>query len=133
MEAVIAERIGRLSDQWQAMLAVASVEGEEFSAEVIARVQGINEREIVRRLSGELTRHHRLVLATSCQQIGGQRLSRYRFRHHLFQKYLYNRLDAVERTHLHEAVGQALKMLYGEATNEIAAQSGVALSGSGNR
>ena len=36
VEAVIAERIGRLPDRCRALLAVASVEGEEFTAEAVA-------------------------------------------------------------------------------------------------
>jgi predicted ATPase len=55
-------------------------------------------------------------------QSDGQCRSLYRFRHILFQKYLYNSLDLVERAHLHQAVGTALEALYGEGTNEIALQ-----------
>jgi predicted ATPase len=39
VEAVIAERIGRLAEPLQAALRVASVEGEVFTAEVVARVR----------------------------------------------------------------------------------------------
>ena len=40
VEAVIAERIGRLPDRCRALLAAASVEGEEFTAEIIAACAG---------------------------------------------------------------------------------------------
>jgi predicted ATPase len=40
-------------------------------------------------------------------------LSRYRFRHILFQNYLYSSLDEVERVHVHGQVGAALEELYG--------------------
>ena len=122
VEAVIAERIGRLPAEWQATLAVASVEGEEFTAEAVARVQAADEETLVRHLSGELSKRHRLVIAQSLQRRDGQRLSRYRFRHYLFQKYLYQSLDEVERAHLHEAMGKALETLYGEGAAEIAVQ-----------
>ena len=122
VEAVIAERIGRLPEPLQETLRVASVEGEVFTAEVVAQVQAADEREIIRHLSGELTRQHRLVAAQSFQRVGsqrpstgsGQRLSRYRFRHFLFQKYLYDHLDLVERARLHEAMGNLLEKLYRE-------------------
>lgn len=114
VEAVIAERVGRLPSEWQAALAVASVEGETFTAEVVARVQDIGQDEILRLLSGVLSRQYRLVSAQSVQRAGAQRLSRYRFRHYVFQKYLYHRLDDVERAHLHEAVGNTLERLYGQ-------------------
>jgi predicted ATPase/DNA-binding SARP family transcriptional activator len=112
VEAVIAERLSRLPEEWQATLETASVEGGDFTAEVVARVQGLDEGEIAQRLSGALSKQHRLVAAQSLQRLGKQRLSRYRFRHYLFQKYLYNRLDEVERARLHEAVGNALETLY---------------------
>lgn len=121
VEAVIAERIGRLPQPLRDALQAASVEGETFTAEVVARVRAADEREMVGRLSGELDRRHRLVRAQGILRIDGQRLSRYRFRHILFQKYVYNSLDKVERVHLHEAAGTALEALYGEGAEEIAA------------
>ncbi len=46
VEAVIAARVGRVSPELQQVLAVASVEGEEFTTEVVARVQGMEAREL---------------------------------------------------------------------------------------
>jgi DNA-binding SARP family transcriptional activator len=120
VEAVIAERIGRLAPSLRAALRVASVEGELFTAEVVARVQAIGEREMLGRLSGELDRRHRLIRAQSIERVDGQLVSRYRFRHILFQRYLYSSLDEVERVHLHEQVGTALEGLYG-AQEQVAA------------
>ncbi|MGD9316396.1 MAG: BTAD domain-containing putative transcriptional regulator, partial [Anaerolineae bacterium] len=59
VEAVIAERIGRLAEPLRAELRVASVEGETFTAEVVARVQAASEGEVVGRLSHDLDRRHR--------------------------------------------------------------------------
>jgi DNA-binding SARP family transcriptional activator/tetratricopeptide (TPR) repeat protein len=122
VEAVIAERIGRLDKQLQAALRVASVEGEVFTAELVARVRKTGERELLERLSDELDRRHRLVRAQSVVQAGGRLLSRYQFRHILFQDYLYGSLDEVERAHLHGQVGEALEELYGtqEETVQLA-------------
>ena len=50
---------------------------------------------------------------------GGQQLSQYRFRHILFQKYLYNSLDDAECTYLHEAVGQVLADFVRVAIDEV--------------
>ncbi len=122
VEAVIAERIGRLLADWRQMLAVASVEGEEFTAEVVARVQGADEGQIIRRLSGPLSKQHRLVTAHSVRRVDGRRLCCYRFRHILFQNYLYWSLDEVERARLHEAVGTELEALYGQQAAEISGQ-----------
>jgi predicted ATPase/DNA-binding SARP family transcriptional activator len=124
VEAVIAERVGRLPPEWQETLATASVQGEVFTAEVVAHVQGLDGEEVVQRLSGPLSKQHRLVRAHSLERLGTgrQRLSRYRFHHYLFQKYLYGRLDAVERARLHEAVGKDVEALYGEGAAAVAVQ-----------
>jgi len=121
VEAVIAERAKRLPQPLRAALRVASVEGEEFSAEVVARVLESDEREMVQRLSSELDRRHRLIRARAIERLGSQRLSRYRFRHYLCQKYMYDNLDPVERSYLHEDVGNALEALYADQEQETAA------------
>ncbi len=122
VEAVIAERIGRLLPDRRQIMAAASVEGEEFTAEVVAHVQGADEGQIIRRLSGPLSKQHRLVTAHSVRRVDGRRLSCYRFRHILFQNYLCRSLDEVERARLHEAVGTELEALYGERVTEISGQ-----------
>jgi DNA-binding SARP family transcriptional activator len=120
VEAVIAERIGRLPERLRDVLTLASVEGETFTAEVMARVRAIDEGEMVRCLS-ETDRRYHLVSARGVLRQDGQRLSRYHFRHILFQKHLYNTLDPVERVHSHQAVGKALESLYAEAGRDISA------------
>jgi len=112
VEAVIAERISRLARPLRGLLRAACVEGELFTAEAAARISGTDEQEMFRWLSGELDRVHRLVRAHSIVRVNGQRLSRYRFQHILFQKYLYGSMDQVERANLHEQVGLALERLY---------------------
>ncbi len=122
VEGVIEERIGRLDEGLREALAVASVEGEDFAAQVVARVQAMDERDLVRRLTRELDRQHRLVEEQGIVRIGGQRLSLFRFRHNLFQSYLYDNLGLTERELLHEDVGNALEALYGEQADEIVVQ-----------
>jgi DNA-binding SARP family transcriptional activator/predicted ATPase len=122
VEAVIAERIGRLDQSLQATLRLASVEGEVFTAEVVARLLPADGRKVVRRLSGELDRRHRLVRSQAIERVESGRLSRYRFRNYLFQKYLYDSLDEVERAYLHEDVGSILEDLYGDQASQIAVQ-----------
>jgi DNA-binding SARP family transcriptional activator len=122
VEGVIGERVGRLDARLREVLQVASVEGEEFTAEVVARVVGADEHEIVRQLSRELDQTHHLVRALGVRRDDGLRLSRYRFQHILIQRYLYHSLDDVERPYQHEAVGHALEVLYGTRAAEIAAQ-----------
>jgi predicted ATPase len=120
VEAVIGERVGRLPEELKKVLTVAAVEGETFTAEVLARVQTADEREMVGVLSADLDRRHRLVTARDIRRLDDRRLSLYRFRHILFQRYLYDHLDAAERAYLHEDVAAALETLYGERTGAIA-------------
>jgi DNA-binding SARP family transcriptional activator/tetratricopeptide (TPR) repeat protein/energy-coupling factor transporter ATP-binding protein EcfA2 len=112
IEAVIAERIGRLKQPMKEVLRVASVEGEVFTAEILAKILEIDPREMLSCLSTELEKKHRLIKADSIQRRNGQLLSSYRFQHNLFQKYLYSSMDEIERVHLHENVGRALEDLY---------------------
>jgi serine/threonine protein kinase/predicted ATPase len=122
VDAIIEERIGRLTGNLRELLNLASVEGEEFTAEVVAKLQETDVRGLIRLLSSELDKRHHLISAKGIQRIDSQRLSLYKFQHILFQRYLYNGLDKVERAHLHEQVGNVLETIYGEQAEEIADQ-----------
>jgi predicted ATPase len=61
VEAVIAQRMDRLDNTLRDILAVASVEGELFTAEVVAQVQGVDKRPLLQNLSQELGQRQRLV------------------------------------------------------------------------
>jgi DNA-binding SARP family transcriptional activator len=113
VEAVIAERVGRLPHEERRLLEAASVEGDVFSAEVAAGVLGVEPSWALRWLSGPLSMESRLVQGMGIQSmsVGGRPLSRYRFAHGLFQEYLYGHLDPVDRAHLHREVGAALEDL----------------------
>lgn len=121
VEGVIEERIGRLEEKLLETLEVASVEGEEFTAQVIARVQEADERGLIRQLSRELEMRHHLINAQGSQQVGRKRLYRYRFQHRLFQQYIYDSLSQTERDILHFEVGNALERLHDGFVDEIAA------------
>jgi predicted ATPase len=84
----------------------------------------LDEATVVGQLSGSLDKQHRLVRNQSSwlMAVGGQRLSRYRFRHILFQRYLYHNLDEAERVYLHQAVSQVLEQLYEGQLEEVAVE-----------
>jgi DNA-binding SARP family transcriptional activator/predicted ATPase len=123
-EGVIGERVERLPAALREALKVASVEGETFTAEIVARVQGASELEVIAQLSDQLDRRHRLIVSEGSQSVspGGRRISRYRFRHIMFQEYIYSNLDEAERGYLHEAVGNALEQVYAGQTEAMAVQ-----------
>jgi len=122
IEGVIEERFGRISPEMQELLTVASVEGEVFTAQIAARVQGLDERQVLRSLERELSQLHGLVQEDGVKRVGGRRLSRYRFRHNLLQRYLYNLLSQSEQEILHESIAGLLEEFYGDHSEEIAGQ-----------
>ncbi|MBD3412800.1 MAG: protein kinase, partial [Candidatus Aminicenantes bacterium] len=119
VDAVIQERISRLTENMKDVLTMASVEGEEFTAEVVASLQKMEIRDLVRLLSRELDKRHHLVSSKEIRYVDQKRLSLYLFQHILFQRYLYNDLDDAERSYLHEEVGKILEKLYGDKTEGI--------------
>jgi len=122
VEGVIEERIARLAENLREELRVASVIGLDFTAQVIARVQNIQERELVQHLTRELDKRYRLVQEQGESRIGKQFLSRYRFTHAMFQQYLYNELGSSERRIMHGDVANVLEELYAGYMDEIAVQ-----------
>jgi len=114
VEAVIEQRLSRLDESLREILSAACVEGERFTAQVAARILGLEERKILQRLSQDLERRHRMVKEHGEIQTAGQTLNVYGFNHVLFQEFLYNQLGLGEKRIYHRGVGQALEeILYG--------------------
>jgi len=122
VEAVIEERVERLDDDLKEVLSIASVEGEEFTVQVIAEVQKVKEHSLQRKLSQQLEKTHRLVHAGDELKVDGRILSHYRFRHQLYQHYLYNDLSTGERRLWHGDIAAALEGLHQGETRGIAVQ-----------
>lgn len=122
VEAVIEERINRLQANLREILTCASVEGEQFTAEVIMKVRHLEELKVAEQLDRELDRRYHLVGNQGEHQFTMQRLHTYRFAHRLFQQYVYANLGPLQRAELHRAVGEALEALYGSKTEEISPQ-----------
>lgn len=120
VEAVIGERFGRLTDYCQALLTAGSVQGKTFLAEVAAEIQGHAVEPAVACLSDVLGRQHRLVEASELEWYGERALSRYSFRHHLFQQYAYQQMDPVARSRAHQATGLVLEALFNGCEEEHA-------------
>jgi ABC-type oligopeptide transport system substrate-binding subunit/DNA-binding SARP family transcriptional activator/Cdc6-like AAA superfamily ATPase len=120
VEGIIGERIGRLDRDLQDLLLVASVEGEQFTLQVLEQVLGTGERVLLQKLSRELEKRHRLVQELGETRIAGQRLVRFRFVHGLIQQYLYRQLGAAERASLHQDIAKTLEVLYKEDVAMVA-------------
>ncbi len=120
-EGVIGERISRLEQPDREILDAASVEGDVFTAEVLASVLGQDPRSIIGRLAN-LDREQGLVRSAGVRRVRQQRLSSYAFRHHLVHQYLYQSMDASRRAYFHEDVAKALATLYADQDDEILGQ-----------
>ncbi|MEJ2153392.1 MAG: hypothetical protein P8Y29_10730, partial [Gemmatimonadota bacterium] len=121
-EGVIEERINRLDDNLQEILTVASIQGEEFTAQLILPLVDADERQLLAALTRELGKVHRLVVEEGTGRIGRNRLSHFRFRHQMFQKYFYEQLGTGERELLHEKTALALESVYEGNTDQVALQ-----------
>jgi hypothetical protein len=122
VEAVIEERFARLEEEIRNLLSVASVEGKEFTAQVVARIQNIEERKLLQVLTQELSKRHRLVRELGEVEAGRQVLSKFQFAHHLFQRYLYNGMSAAERRLLHGEITTVLEDIFSGDEERIAVQ-----------
>ena len=122
VEGIIEERIARLSKDLRDILNVACVEGQDFTVQVIARIQRIRDLELASELSDELEQRHHLVQETGEVQFGQTRLSHYMFNHALFQVYLYSTLSKAKRRMLHAEVAETLEDLCSEQKEMIAVQ-----------
>ncbi len=122
VEGVIEERVDRLEPELREILSVASVEGEAFTVQVVAQVQKMEERLLLRRLTRELEKRHGLVMEQAELLIDGERFSRFKFGHVLVQNYLYQQLSQGERRLLHGEVAAALQDCYGAQADEFAVQ-----------
>lgn len=116
-EAIIAQRVGCLPAALRQLLGIASIQGETFAAEIVAQVSQQPLDNIIRTFSADLSRHHKLIQPLGRQPTESQMLSRYRFRHNLFQQYVYGRLDPIERAHLHQRTGETMVRLFETAVS----------------
>ncbi len=111
IEAVIAQQLEKVPKSLRELLNIASVEGDIFIAEVISAVLGRDPNLALQNLSRFLQGQYRLVQEQGEFRLGSHRFSRFRFRHKLFQEYLYGRLGQAESRHLHRAVAEELERI----------------------
>jgi ABC-type oligopeptide transport system substrate-binding subunit/DNA-binding SARP family transcriptional activator len=122
IEAIIQQRFTRLGTDMQEILSAACVEGEEFTAQIIARLAGIEERKALRILTQELEQHQRLVRYVGEIQLGPVRLDRFSFRHALFQDYLYQNLNSGEQRLLHSEIAGIFEEISLSSSSDLSVQ-----------
>lgn len=120
VEGVIEQRTNRLDPELREALSIASVQGDQFVAQVVAQVQGVDPGGLTRRLTRELERQHRLVQEVKSDRVGDQAVSEFRFRHIMIQRYYYQQLGEGELAYLHQSTALALEKLYGSEAELVA-------------
>ncbi len=112
VEAIIEERLRNLKDDLLEILNSACVEGEEFTAELVAGLNNINETILLSKLANELERKLHFVNYSGSVSTKNRRLYLFRFKHTLIRMYLYNNLHPLERERKHRDIGLFLEMAY---------------------
>ena len=111
---VIGKRLSRLSDECNRVLRVAAVIGRDFRLDVLERVAGLSEDELL----GALEEAQGLgVIEERASARAGMA---FRFAHAFFRQTLYEETFAPRRIRLHQQVGRALEGVYGERLEEHA-------------
>jgi tRNA A-37 threonylcarbamoyl transferase component Bud32/tetratricopeptide (TPR) repeat protein len=119
---MIRKKIEMLEDEDRRALQYASIEGEEFTSTVVAKLLGVDDLDLEERLD-RLDRVHRLIETHGAEELPDGTLGmRYRFAHALYQNVLYGDLVSKRRMLLHRQVGEQLLQYYGERAARIAAQ-----------
>ena len=112
---VIGRRLSGLSDECNRVLSVASVIGRDFAVDVLQRVGGITEDELMSALEEAMR-------VSLIEEMKGGREARYRFTHAFFRQTLYEEMIAPRRLRMHNEVAKALEQHYAGRVEEHAAE-----------
>jgi DNA-binding NarL/FixJ family response regulator len=104
VKAVVAQRLGRLSDDCRRVLEVAAVLGRDFQLRALQPASDLD----AERLLGLLEEAEKARIVAEVP--GG--LGRWRFAHALVREVLYEGLSAARRVRLHGRVGEALEAVH---------------------
>lgn len=115
---VIADLLDRLTPEQRRLLEVASIRGDVFSAEVLARVLHVDPLELAQRIETQLIQHHQLLTIDGIVTLAGRRLHRYRFVHGLFREYLVDEMSERDKELAHLATGEALLNAFGPGAHD---------------
>jgi predicted ATPase/DNA-binding CsgD family transcriptional regulator len=111
----IGQRLNRLSESCNQVLATASIIGREFSLGLLAKLsQDLSEDRLLEVLEEALA-------GGVIQELPGS-AERYEFTHALIQETLVSELSAARRVRLHVRIGEALEAVYGEQAEAHAAE-----------
>jgi ABC-type oligopeptide transport system substrate-binding subunit/DNA-binding SARP family transcriptional activator len=121
---VVQERIDRLPPNLKGMLRVASLIGNRFPAQLIARVLDQPETLTLQQLSQVLQHQHRLVSEQSIESLGDKLITNFEFAHFIYRQFLIEAdgLGAGEELHLQKSIATQMEILYQGHTDLVAAK-----------
>jgi predicted ATPase len=122
LDTLIELRLKKLNTEAREILRVASVEGYEFTAQVIASIIEMKEKTVLRTLSETLGREQDFVREVSEERVGKRVLSHFRFTNVWYQEHIYNSIGMGERRLLHDQIAQTLESLYEESVKQISSK-----------
>lgn len=111
--AILDERIRLMGKRLQDILTRASIEGEDFSAQVIINLLDLDELQAFEDID-TLERNYQLVQEQETRQIGNAVFDMYRFVHRFFREHIYGHLNKRIRRNLHQQVGECLEQVCSE-------------------
>ncbi|MEM3396062.1 MAG: tetratricopeptide repeat protein [Thermoplasmata archaeon] len=120
---VVLRRLQRLAREERELLDAASVLGEEFTSNILARITEMNRVRVVKLLLN-IERIHKLIKALR---------EKYRFEHAKIREVLYAELGEELKTLYHEIAGKMLEEEYREGKAEVAGDIVYHYSKAGNR
>ena len=121
IQTVLEHRLRLMGDDLRKIAVSASVEGEEFTAQVLAHLNKLEEGAVYDHLS-MLEHRYWLIQEQETKEYDETVVDIYRFTHRFFRDYLYGSLDSGKRRTLHKAVGECLERLYHRNLYPIAGQ-----------
>ena len=119
---LIETQIDRLDPLDQRILEAASVAGAEFPLPAVSAALDDEVSEVEVRCE-ELSRRHQFIKDCGADVLPqGQAVGRFGFVHAVYRHVLYERMSASKRMQLHRRIGLRGEELYGDRTNDIAAE-----------
>lgn len=119
---LISNRLNIMEENLREILYCGSIEGEDFTAQIIARVQKLDELKLGFNLE-DLEKHYRFIHSGEERSLGLQTyLSLYHFAHRIVRDCIYDRLSTHLKRLLHLRVGESLEELYRDQLSLVAPQ-----------
>ncbi|KAA3600890.1 MAG: hypothetical protein DWQ06_08695 [Calditrichaeota bacterium] len=117
---VIEERFQRLKEELQEVLQIASVQGTDFSLEVIGTILEDSNLKLLKKVQ-ELQKKYSLILKS--ETVYDKLTKIYNFTHNLVQKYIYYQINEDFRLEIHSMIVETLKNFFeGDEIYKVAEQ-----------